>query len=114
MAKHDRAAAVLRASEDRLRQVYEAVGCGILVRDPSGTIIFANEQAAKIFGIPADQLVGSAHATGVRRYAEDGTELGATDLASHIARMEARPIRGRFWSGPSTNPDPVSSTHRST
>jgi len=93
MAKHDRAAAILRASEDRLRQVYEAVGCGILVRDPSGTIIFANEQAARIFGIPAEQLVGTAHATGVRRYAEDGAELGTTDLASHIARTEARPIR---------------------
>jgi len=93
MAKHDRAAAILRASEDRLRQVYEAVGCGILVRDPSGTIIFANEQAARIFGIPDEQLVGTAHATGVRRYAEDGAELGTTDLASHIARTEARPIR---------------------
>ena len=93
MAKGERAAAILRASEDRLRQVYEAVGCGILVRDPSGTIIFANEQAARIFGIPADQLVGTAHATGVRRYAEDGTELGTTDLASHIARKEGRPIR---------------------
>jgi len=83
----------MRASEDRLRQVYEAVGCGILVRDLSGTIIFANEQAARIFGIPADQLVGTAHATGVRRYAEDGTEIGTTELASHIARTEARPIR---------------------
>jgi diguanylate cyclase (GGDEF)-like protein/PAS domain S-box-containing protein len=93
MAKGAHAAAILRASEDRLRQVYEAVGCGILVRDPSGTIIFANEQAARSFGVPADQLVGTQNATGVRRYAEDGTELGSTELASHIARTENRAIR---------------------
>ena len=97
MAKGERAAAILRASmrasEDRLRQVYEAVGCGILVRDPSGTIIFANEQAARMFGVPADQLVGTQHGTGVRRYAEDGTELGTADLSSHIARTEHRAIR---------------------
>ena len=97
MAKGERAASILRASmresEDRLRHVYEAVGCGILVRDPSGTIIFANEQAARMFGIPAEQLVGSAHATGVRRFAEDGTELGVAELGSQIARTEGRAIR---------------------
>jgi diguanylate cyclase (GGDEF)-like protein/PAS domain S-box-containing protein len=97
MAKGERAAAILRASmrasEDRLRYVYEAVGCALLVRDPSGTIIFANEQAARIFGVRADQLVGTQHATGVRRYAEDGTELGTSDLASNIARTEHRAIR---------------------
>ncbi|HEY8807913.1 MAG TPA: EAL domain-containing protein [Candidatus Limnocylindria bacterium] len=97
MAKGERAASVLRASmrasEDRLRQVYEAVGCGILVRDPSGTIIFANEQAARIFGVPAEQLVGTENAASVRRYAEDGRELGRTELTSHVARKENRAIR---------------------
>jgi diguanylate cyclase (GGDEF)-like protein/PAS domain S-box-containing protein len=93
MAKGERAASLLRASEDRLRQVYEAVGCGLLVRDPSGTIIFANEQAARIFGVPADRLVGTEHAPGVRRYAENGTELRASELASTIARTENRAIR---------------------
>ena len=83
----------MRASEDRLRHLYEAVGCGLVVRDPSGTIIFANEQAARIFGMPAEQLVGTEHATGVRRYAEDGTELTRTEMASHVARTENRAIR---------------------
>ena len=96
MAKGERAAvlrASMRASEDRLRQVYEAVGCGILVRDPSGTIIFANEQAARIFGLPAEQLVGTERPTSVRRFAEDGRELGGTELTSHVARKENRAIR---------------------
>ncbi|MDQ6794712.1 MAG: PAS domain S-box protein, partial [Chloroflexota bacterium] len=83
----------MHASEDRLREVYEAVGCGILVRDPSGTIIFANEQAARIFGLPADELVGTQRARGVRRYAEDGKELADPELPSTIARTENRPIR---------------------
>ncbi|HEV2010399.1 MAG TPA: EAL domain-containing protein [Candidatus Limnocylindria bacterium] len=83
----------MRASEDRLRHVYEAVGCGLLVRDASGTIIFANEQAARLFGVPAEQLVGTEHVPGVRRYAEDGTELTRTELASHVARTEQRAIR---------------------
>jgi diguanylate cyclase (GGDEF)-like protein/PAS domain S-box-containing protein len=97
MAKGERAAAILRASmrasEDRLRHVYEAVGCGLLVRDASGTIIFANEQAARIFGLPAERLVGTENASGVRRYAEDGTELTRTEFASHVARTENRAIR---------------------
>jgi diguanylate cyclase (GGDEF)-like protein/PAS domain S-box-containing protein len=97
MAKGERAASILRASmrasEDRLRDVYEAVGCGLLVRDASGTIIFANEQAARMFGLPADRLVGTEHAGGVRRYAEDGSEVTPTRLASHVARKENRAIR---------------------
>ena len=93
MARGERAASLLRASEDRLRHVYEAVGCGLLVRDPSGTIIFANEQASRIFGVPAEQLVGTEHVAGVRRYAEDGTELGRTELTAHVARTENRAIR---------------------
>jgi len=64
-----------------------------LVRDPSGTIIFANEQASRIFGVPAEQLVGTEHVAGVRRYAEDGTELGRTELTAHVARTENRAIR---------------------
>ena len=85
--------AEIRASEDRLRHVYEAVGCGLLVRDPSGTIIYANEPAARIFGVPAERLMGSQHATGMRRYAEDGNELGLSELSSHVARTEHRAIR---------------------
>jgi diguanylate cyclase (GGDEF)-like protein/PAS domain S-box-containing protein len=93
MAKGERAASLLRTSEDRLRQVYEAVGCGLLVRDASGTIIFANEQAARIFGVPADQLVGTEHASSVRRFAEDGAELGRSDVTAYVARTENRAIR---------------------
>jgi diguanylate cyclase (GGDEF)-like protein/PAS domain S-box-containing protein len=93
MAKGEYAASLLRESEDRLRAVYEAVGCGLLVRDASGTIIFANAEAARIFGVPAERLVGAEHAPGVRRYAEDGSELSRIALTSHLARTENRPIR---------------------
>jgi diguanylate cyclase (GGDEF)-like protein/PAS domain S-box-containing protein len=83
----------LGASDDRLRRVYDAVGCGVIVRDPSGTIIFANEQAARLFGVPVAALIGERHARTIRRYAEDGKELSRAEMPSNVALRESRAIR---------------------
>jgi diguanylate cyclase (GGDEF)-like protein/PAS domain S-box-containing protein len=91
----------ISASEERLRRIYEAVGCGLLVRDATGTIIFANQEAARVLGVAAESLIGSPSAAehGVRRYAEDGT-LVATDATPAAATMreghEVRDVRLRL------------------
>ncbi len=87
------------SSEDRLRRVYEAVGCGLLVRDATGTIIFANQEAARILGIPVAELVGALRAPGVTRFTEDGHVMENEEIPAATAVREgrdARDIRSRL------------------
>lgn len=49
-----------RAGERRFRQVVEACPVGLLCVDRDGRITLANPQAARLFGWPADALVGRA------------------------------------------------------
>ena len=98
MARGDRrSAAALRATmhtaQDGLRRVYEAVGCGVLVRDPSGVVVFANEEAGQIFGLTPQALVHEGRVPSVRRFAEDGRELSREEMPSAVALRESRAIR---------------------
>lgn len=51
-------AASVTESERVVRSVYEAIGCGVLVMDPSGTVVAANAAAEEILGYAAARLVG--------------------------------------------------------
>jgi diguanylate cyclase (GGDEF)-like protein/PAS domain S-box-containing protein len=87
------------SSEDRLRRVYEAVGCGLLVRDATGTIVFANQEAARIFGVPSATLVGALRAPGVTRFTEDGRVMETDEIPTAktmLGRQETRDIRCRL------------------
>jgi diguanylate cyclase (GGDEF)-like protein/PAS domain S-box-containing protein len=86
----------IAASEHRLRRVYEAVGCGLLVRDTDGVIVFANHEAARIFGVPAVELVGTARAAGIRRYTESGALMTDAELPFAIAMREGRVVRDQL------------------
>ena len=88
-----RADGAVSESEARLRRVYEAIGCGLLVRDREGTIIFANHEAALIFGVEAEALIGSKGATGVTRFTEDGIPMEQDALPSATTLREARRLR---------------------
>ncbi|HLQ62817.1 MAG TPA: GAF domain-containing protein [Candidatus Acidoferrales bacterium] len=46
----------LAASERRLRSLYSALGCGVLIQGPSGALEEANWAAEKILGLPAREL----------------------------------------------------------
>ncbi|MCX6020207.1 MAG: PAS domain S-box protein, partial [Chloroflexi bacterium] len=48
----------LAASEARLRTLYEAIDCGVLVRDRAGVIVDANEATERIFGIRRGDMIG--------------------------------------------------------
>ena len=77
-----------------IRHVYDAVACGIIVRDGGGTLVHANDAALRMFGATRDQIVGQPLLGGVARFREDGTPLTRDDLVSVRALREKRAIRG--------------------
>ena len=69
-----RAARSLRESEARLRATVEGVNEGILTLDETGTILFANSAALRMFGYTACEVMGksvSALAPATRRQSRD-------------------------------------------
>ena len=78
-------AEALARSERALREIYAALGDGILVLSAEGTIEFLNPAAERIFGYPPGDLVGrnvsvlipeqlrEANAASTRRFVEEGT-----------------------------------------
>ena len=54
-----RAEEQLRASEDRLRAIVEAIPIPlVIVREPDGEILYANARLEEMFGKPAEEMVG--------------------------------------------------------
>ncbi|MGH9860954.1 MAG: PAS domain S-box protein, partial [Candidatus Acidiferrales bacterium] len=74
----------LRASEERFRSVVEAASDAVVSADEAGNIIQFNSAAERIFGSPADEMIGqpltvlmppslrSAHRAGFERYHSTG------------------------------------------
>lgn len=84
----------LSASQRRLETLYEAVSCGILVRDMNGAIIHANAAAQQIFGVPVQDMIGKrAGETSWKPAREDGTLLAPDEHPSAIAARTWRPVR---------------------
>lgn len=71
----------LAASERRLRDTYRAMACGVIVRDPQGQIILANEAATRLFGLPVEAMLGRT-ALLLRRLRSDGTPMPDAELPS--------------------------------
>jgi PAS domain S-box-containing protein len=87
----------LAVSEERLRTLYEALTCGVLVRDVAdGVVTHANKMAAEILGVPVEQLLGQTLGSAFQATREDGTPLpieGRTEILRRV--MESRaPVRG--------------------
>lgn len=66
-------ATAIAESERVLRSVYEAIGSGILVMDPSGTVIAANGAAEQILGYAAERLIGKPPGLLDTQLLEDGS-----------------------------------------
>ncbi len=86
----------LVASEERLRTVYAAMACGVIVVDAAGAVVDANAAAQQILGVSLDalRLHGLAYFR-LRVASVDGAPpLGPTEPL-HILRLRATdPIRG--------------------
>ena len=48
----------LTAAEERFAPLYDAITCGVLVRDGAGAIVHANYAAERVFGAGAAQMRG--------------------------------------------------------
>ncbi len=81
-------------TDEHLRSLYEAMACGVLVRDGKGRIMYANQAALRILGV--DVLAPGEHLampTGAR-FGEDGTLLAESDTPGMVALRTRRPVRG--------------------
>jgi len=61
--------------ESDLAAVYDAMACGVVVRNASGGVVFANAAAKRIFGRPPEELEGAEPPGEDRRIREDGTTM---------------------------------------
>lgn len=51
----------LRDSEEQMRIIFETSESGIILVNPQGVIEFSNRRIAEMFGMPHDELIGSAY-----------------------------------------------------
>lgn len=82
-------------TEDRdLAAIYDAMACGVIVRDAAGSVVFANAAALRIFGRPPDQLAGTEQRIGEdRRIREDGTLMPDDEVPNVAAQLRGEPVR---------------------
>ena len=76
-----------------LAAIYEAMACGVIVRDAAGSVVFANAAAKKIFGRPPDQLEGDQRPGEDRRIREDGTPMPDDEVPNVAAQVRGEPVR---------------------
>jgi len=51
----------LRERKEQLRVIFDTSQAGIILVDPQGTIRFANNRMAEMFGMPLEKLIGSSY-----------------------------------------------------
>ena len=87
-----------------LKQVHDAVACGIIVRDSSGVIVHANDLASRMLGTPLREMIGyrspGARLSLVR---EDGSVIPLNELPSIIALETGKPVLGSILGVPLEN-----------
>ncbi|MBI4491541.1 MAG: PAS domain S-box protein [Chloroflexi bacterium] len=83
----------LAASEARLRTLYEAVACGVLVWDMRGTAIDVNAAGQEILGLTLDQIRGRTAEALWQTLREDGSALPEAERPHVIALRTGRPVR---------------------
>ncbi len=79
-----------RAWERQYREIAAAIREGIVLYDQDGGIVFANESATRILGVPGEQMRGAIpwHSPW-RVIHEDGTPFPANDLPTVVTLRTA-------------------------
>ncbi len=83
----------LSRSENDLAAIYDAMACGVVVRNAAGAVVFANAAAKRIFGRPPDELEGGEAPGEDRRIREDGTAMPDDEVPNVAAQARGEPIR---------------------
>jgi diguanylate cyclase (GGDEF)-like protein/PAS domain S-box-containing protein len=79
--------------ESDLAAVYDAMACGVVVRDAAGGVVFANAAAKRIFGRPPEELEGAEPLGEDRRIREDGTMMPDDEVPNVAAQARGEPVR---------------------
>src|SRR5437667_1273595 len=80
-------------SENDLAAVYDAMACGVVVRNAAGAVVFANAAAKRIFGRPPEELEGREAPGEDRRVREDGTTMPDDEVPNVAAQARGESIR---------------------
>src|SRR5256885_285040 len=80
-------------SENDLAAIYDAMACGVVVRNAAGAVVFANAAAKRIFGRPPDELEGGEAPGEDRRVREDGAAMPDGEVPHVAAQARGEPIR---------------------
>ncbi len=76
----------LRSSERLNRSIVAALDEGVVVLDRTGRYVEANASAARISGVPVDEIIGgTAPLPGVRMFFEDGTPITPENARETLA-----------------------------
>jgi len=80
-------------SDSDLAAIYDAMACGVVVRNAAGSVVFANAAAKRIFGRAPDELEGAESPGEDRRIREDGTTMPDDEVPNVAAQARGEPIR---------------------
>src|SRR5437867_12254962 len=83
----------LSRSESDLAAIYDAMACGVVVRNAAGAVVFANAAAKRIFGRPPEELEGREAPGEDRRVREDGTTMPDDEVPNVAAQARGESIR---------------------
>jgi PAS domain S-box-containing protein len=86
-------AAELATSEERLRTLYEALACGVLVKNQRAQIIHANRVAEEILGVSLEEMRGRTTDQLWRTFREDGSEVTPEERPSMVVLRTRQPVR---------------------
>jgi diguanylate cyclase (GGDEF)-like protein/PAS domain S-box-containing protein len=80
-------------SDSDLAAIYDAMACGVVVRNAAGSVVFANAAAKRIFGRAPEELEGAEPPGEDRRIREDGTTMPDDEVPNVAAQARGEPIR---------------------
>lgn len=96
ITERKKAEEVIRASEEKLRTLFDTMAQGVIYQDSSGIISSANQAACKILGVSIKELLGSPGASPKwKSIHEDGTPLAIDEHPSNIALKTGKQIIGK-------------------
>ena len=103
IAERQHAEQAFRESEARLRIIFETSQAGIIMVDPQGTISFANQRMAEMFGCSLEQVTGSSYPDHLHREENPAGNALMRQLISgeidfvHTERHYLRSDGSSFW-----------------
>jgi PAS domain S-box-containing protein len=99
LAREQRAREEAERERVTLNAAIEQMGEGLMIFDPAGRVVRANEQALKIFGYSLEEITsGSPETLAAGRFSdEDGNTIPVSDLPIQVALREKRIIERRLW-----------------